>query len=32
MAYAVQREDLLVQNGEEELIDDKTVFIVKRTA
>lgn len=31
MDYAVRQDDLLRQNGEENLIDDKTVFIVKRT-
>src|SRR5271156_547924 len=29
--YAVKQDDLLRQNGDEALIDDKTVFIVKRT-
>ena len=31
LAYAVQQDDLLRQNGDDTLIDDKTVFIVKRT-
>jgi serine phosphatase RsbU (regulator of sigma subunit) len=31
MAYAIEQDDLLRQNGDEALIDDKTVFIVKRT-
>lgn len=31
MDYALQQDDLLRQNGEEALIDDKTVVIVKRT-
>jgi serine phosphatase RsbU (regulator of sigma subunit) len=31
MAYALQQDQLLRQNGDESLIDDKTVFIVKRT-
>src|SRR5262249_19133643 len=29
--HAVERDDRLRQNGDESLIDDKTVFIVKRT-
>lgn len=29
--YATQQDDYLRQNGDEALIDDKTVFIVKRT-
>jgi serine phosphatase RsbU (regulator of sigma subunit) len=29
--HAVKQDDLLRQNGDEALIDDKTVFIVKRT-
>jgi serine phosphatase RsbU (regulator of sigma subunit) len=29
--YATKQDDLLRQNGDEALIDDKTVFIVKRT-
>jgi serine phosphatase RsbU (regulator of sigma subunit) len=29
--YAVEQDDYLRQNGDEDLIDDKTVFIVKRT-
>jgi hypothetical protein len=29
--YATKQDDLLRQNGDEVLIDDKTVFIVKRT-
>jgi serine phosphatase RsbU (regulator of sigma subunit) len=31
LAYATKQDDLLRQNGDEALIDDKTVFIVKRT-
>ena len=31
MDYALQQDELLRQNGDEALIDDKTVFIVKRT-
>lgn len=31
MDYALQQDDLLRQNGDEALIDDKTVLIVKRT-
>ncbi len=31
MEYALQQDDLLRQRGDEALIDDKTVFIVKRT-
>lgn len=31
MDYAIQQDDLLRRNGEEALIDDKTVFVVKRT-
>jgi serine phosphatase RsbU (regulator of sigma subunit) len=31
MEYALQQDDLLRQSGDEALIDDKTVFIVKRT-
>jgi serine phosphatase RsbU (regulator of sigma subunit) len=31
MDYATQQDDLLRENGDEALIDDKTVFIVKRT-
>lgn len=31
MDYAVEQDDILRQNGDEALIDDKTVFIVKRT-
>ena len=29
--YATKQDDLLRQSGDEALIDDKTVFIVKRT-
>lgn len=29
--YATRQDDYLRQNGDEALIDDKTVFIVKRT-
>jgi len=29
--YAVKRDDHLRQNGDEALIDDKTVFIIKRS-
>jgi len=29
--YAVKQDDLLRRNGQEDLIDDKTVFIIKRT-
>jgi len=29
--HAIKQDDLLRQNGDEPLIDDKTVFIVKRT-
>jgi hypothetical protein len=29
--YATQQDDYLRQKGDEALIDDKTVFIVKRT-
>jgi serine/threonine protein phosphatase PrpC len=29
--YAVKQDDLLRQNGDEALIDDKTVFIIKRS-
>lgn len=29
--YAVRRDEQLRQTGDEDLIDDKTVFIVKRT-
>lgn len=32
MTYALAQDDRLRQNGEEALIDDKTVFIVKRAA
>ncbi len=32
MSYAISQDDLLRQNGDEALVDDKTVFIVKRTA
>ena len=28
--YALKQDDLLRQNGDETLIDDKTVFIIKR--
>jgi serine phosphatase RsbU (regulator of sigma subunit) len=31
LAYAMQQDDYLRQNGDEALIDDKTVLIVKRT-
>jgi hypothetical protein len=31
MDYALQQDDRLRQNGDRSLIDDKTVFIVKRT-
>lgn len=31
LRYAVQQDDRLRQSGDDELIDDKTVFIVKRT-
>jgi serine phosphatase RsbU (regulator of sigma subunit) len=31
MDYATKQDDLLRQNGDQALIDDKTVFIVKRT-
>jgi serine phosphatase RsbU (regulator of sigma subunit) len=31
LEYAVKQDDLLRQNSDETLIDDKTVFIVKRT-
>lgn len=31
LAHAVRQDDLLRQNGEVDVIDDKTVFIVKRT-
>lgn len=31
MDYAIHQDDLLRQSGDEALIDDKTVFIVKRT-
>ncbi|HEU5400436.1 MAG TPA: PP2C family protein-serine/threonine phosphatase [Terriglobales bacterium] len=31
LAHAVQRDEALLQNGEGDLIDDKTVFIIKRT-
>ncbi len=31
MDYATKQDDLLRQNGDAALIDDKTVFIVKRT-
>lgn len=31
LAHAVQQDDRLRENGEEDLIDDKTVLIVKRT-
>jgi hypothetical protein len=29
--HAVKQDERLRQNGDEDLIDDKTVFIVKRT-
>jgi len=29
--YAVKQDDRLRQNGDEDLIDDKTVFIIKRS-
>lgn len=31
MDYALEQDELLRQNGDEALVDDKTVFIVKRT-
>jgi serine phosphatase RsbU (regulator of sigma subunit) len=31
MDYAIGQDELLRQNGDEALIDDKTVFLVKRT-
>ncbi len=31
MAYAIEQDDLLRHGGDEALIDDKTVFLVKRT-
>jgi serine phosphatase RsbU (regulator of sigma subunit) len=31
LAHAVQQDEHLLQNGDQDLIDDKTVFIVKRT-
>ncbi len=31
MQYAIEQDDLLRLNGDEALIDDKTVLIVKRT-
>lgn len=31
MDYAIRQDDLLRRNGDEALIDDKTVFIIKRT-
>jgi hypothetical protein len=30
--YAVKRDDIYRANGDADLIDDKTVFIVKRTS
>jgi len=30
LEYAVKQDDHLRQNGDEALIDDKTVFIIKR--
>jgi hypothetical protein len=29
--YAVKKDDHLQQNGDEALIDDKTVFVIKRS-
>jgi hypothetical protein len=29
--YALKQDDLLRENGDEALIDDKTVFIIKRS-
>lgn len=31
MDYAIRQDDLLRKNGDEALIDDKTVFVIKRT-
>ncbi|HMD18865.1 MAG TPA: hypothetical protein VKH40_01015 [Alloacidobacterium sp.] len=28
--HAVKQDELLRQNGEEDMVDDKTVFIIKR--
>lgn len=31
LEHAVKQDDLLRQNGDDDLIDDKTVFIIKRS-